>query len=192
MKKRTATFNADFTVRSEGENEDQFIEGYFIRFNEPTELWTNFYEQIDPNSVDDSMTNDVRCLFNHNTDVVLGRTSNNTVMLEKRQDGLWGRVKINTEDSVARDVLSRIKRGDISSCSFGFIPTEQDYEERDDSITCTIRNMNLLEVSVVTFPAYETTSIGVRQKEYNNFWTERMKERLRSVKETNAAKRDRD
>ena len=75
-------FRTDFQTRQE--NDTKYIEGYFIRFNEETELWGGVFEEVAPEAVDDSLkNNDIRCLFNHDTSIVLGRTGNGTLELKK-------------------------------------------------------------------------------------------------------------
>src|SRR5690606_7523944 len=115
---REMYFRADFQTRQE--NDTKYIEGYFIRFNEETELWDGVFEEVAPEAVDDSLkNNDIRCLFNHDTSIVLGRTGNGTLELKKDSKGIFGRVKINQNDKQAMDILARIERGDINAGSFG-------------------------------------------------------------------------
>lgn len=159
-------FKTDFKVRS-SENEDKYIEGYFIRFNEETELWSGVYESVDPDAVINSLkNNDIRCLFNHDTSIVLGRTGNNTLELKKDDKGLFGKVKINPNDKQAMDILARIERGDINACSFGFNIVSEEIQNRDDgTVKFILKEIDLHEVSPVTFPAYPTTSIQARKKD---------------------------
>ncbi len=163
---REMYFKTDFKVRS-SENEDKYIEGYFIRFNEETELWSGVYESVDPDAVINSLkNNDIRCLFNHDTSIVLGRTGNNTLELKKDDKGLFGKVKINPNDKQAMDILARIERGDINACSFGFNIVSEEIQNRDDgTVKFILKEIDLHEVSPVTFPAYPTTSIQARKKD---------------------------
>src|SRR5690606_11928438 len=119
MQTREVYFKTDFKVRQEEQN--RYIEGYFIRFNEETELWPGAFEEVSPEAVVNSLkNNDIRCLFNHDTSIVLGRTGNGTLELKADEKGVYGRVKINQNDKQAMDILARIERGDINACSFGF------------------------------------------------------------------------
>jgi HK97 family phage prohead protease len=165
VENRHSYFSTTFTTRAE--NEDKFIEGYFIRFNEETELWPGVFEEVAPESIDNSLkNNDIRCLFNHDTGFVLGRTGNNTVEFEKRSEGLYGSVKINPKDSQALDAYARIERGDVNACSFGFNPIKEEIHDREDgTVKFTLREIDLHEVSPCTFPAYPTTSIQARKKD---------------------------
>ena len=102
------------------DGEDLYIEGYFAVFNSTYELWPGATESIAPGAFDDSVSDDVRALYNHNTDIVLGRTSAGTMEIRQDSHGLWGRVKLNRADTDAMNAYARIARGDITGCSFGF------------------------------------------------------------------------
>ncbi|MFD1899968.1 HK97 family phage prohead protease [Enterococcus termitis] len=77
-----------------------------------------------------------------------------------------------------------MKRGDIDQCSFGFRVLEEDTEWRDDgTVKWTIKEIELFEVSVVTFPAYEDTEVEARRKEVNGMNEKRRNERKQNIKE---------
>ena len=188
IKTREMYFRTDFHTRQE--NDERFIEGYFIRFNEETELWDGVFEEVAPEAVDDSLkNNDIRCLFNHDTNIVLGRTGNGTLELRKDEKGLFGRVKINPNDKQALDIYARIERGDINACSFGFNIISEEIQNRDDgTVKFILRKIDLHEVSPVTFPAYPTTSIEARKKDLEQHKQRlletrknKLKERLREI-----------
>lgn len=170
------------------ESQDSFIlSGYFSRFNEPTEIWDGIYEQIGPEAFNKCLGNDVRALYDHDTSKVLGRTKNGTLRLFVDDVGLYGEITINKSDSEALNLYERVKRGDIDQCSFGFYILAEKHEEREDgSVLSTILEVDLIEVSVVTFPAYENTSIEARKKDFlkqdkkhkHSEWQKKMKERL--------------
>lgn len=188
IKTREMYFRTDFQTRQE--NDAKYIEGYFIRFNEETELWPGVFEEVSPEAVVNSLkNNDIRCLFNHDTNIVLGRTGNGTLKLKADEKGVYGRVKINQNDKQAMDILARIERGDINACSFGFNIIKEDIENREDgTVKFVLREIDLKEVSPVTFPAYPTTSISARKKDYEQYKQKRLdlrknklKERLRNI-----------
>lgn len=165
MNKRTSFVNTEFQVREEGSQ--KFIEGYFIVFNQPTELWKGFYEEISPDAVHDMA--DVRALYNHNHDLVLGSTLNGTLRLVKDDYGVKGVIEINEKDSEAVNAYERIKRGDIKGCSFGFELLSEQYTEQEDGTTkATVRDINLFEVSPCVFPAYPQTAISARKQDYKH------------------------
>ena len=140
------------------------IAGYFAVFNNPTELWPGCIEQIAPGAFASSISGDVRALIDHDTRLVIGRTVAGTLTLREDETGLYGEIKINEHDSDAMNLYARVQRGDVSQCSFGFDILAEDYVESPDGQTCTwtIREVKLYEVSVVTFPAYDATSVSAR------------------------------
>lgn len=178
------------------ESGDLYINGYFAVFNSDYELWPGATESIAPGAFDGSITGDVRALYNHNDDIILGRASAGTLKLQQDSRGLWGEIKINKKDSDAMNAYERIARGDIDGCSFGFdIKREEFRENQDGTVHWTITEVDpLYEVSPCVFPAYEATSISARkrafeeiQKRHNEDWKNRMKERLRNgTQSTNA------
>ena len=140
------------------------IAAYFAVFNTPTELWPGCIEQIAPGAFASSLSGDVRALVDHETRLVIGRTTVGTLTLREDDFGLYGEIKINEHDSDAMNLYARVQRGDVSQCSFGFDIVAEDYLVSPDGQTCTwtIREVILYEVSIVTFPAYEATSATAR------------------------------
>lgn len=163
MKKRNAYFDSKFETR-EAENGEKRICGYFAVFGAETELWERHYEQIASGAFTNSLVNnDIRCLFNHDTGFVLGRKSAGTLTLREDDHGLYGEVIINDADPQAVAVYERVKRGDISGCSFGFEPKDEGKIIADDgSVHWTVREADTIEVSICTFPAYPQTEISAR------------------------------
>ena len=157
--------SSKFTTR---EAEDGlYIEGYFSVFNTTYELWPGATESVASGAFTDALGADVRALIDHETRLVIGRSKAGTLELREDSHGLWGRVKINPNDQDAVNLYERVKRGDVDQCSFGFDIIEEDTEVRDDgSVHWTIRKVKLYEVSVVTFPAYEETSVSARKHDY--------------------------
>lgn len=148
------------------EGDDMVIEGYFAVFNQQTELWPGAFEEIAPEAFDRTLGNDIRALVNHETMFVLGRNKAGTLELKTDSHGLWGRVKINPNDTDAVNLYERVKRGDVDQCSFGFNIVREETDWRDDgTVKWTIREIDLHEVSVVTFPAYADTGVQARKAE---------------------------
>lgn len=167
-------YNSKLETRSisEPEKEDKkYIEGYFIKFDEITELLPSVYESITRESVEYSLSQfkEVKALYNHNMDIVLGRTSNNTLELRVDDTGLYGIIEVNMDDPQAVGTYYRIKRGDIDGCSFGFRIIEEDTKEDEQSLHYNIRKMELLEISPCVFPQYSGTSIKTRAKKIEEF-----------------------
>ena len=191
MEQRYIKFS-EVSTRSD-DNGSPSLEGFFVRYDDVYEVGPGATESIAPGAFTDSIHGDVRALYNHNTDVVLGRTSAGTLQLEDRSEGLWGRITVNPKDSQAMNVYERIARGDIDGCSFGFDIEKQSTDVREDgSVHWTIEKVNpLYEVSPVAFPAYEATSIHARDKDLEEIrsrqaeaWRERMKARLQNGTES--------
>ena len=145
-----------------------FIEGYFSVFDTNYEIWPGATESVAPGAFSSTLGKDIRALVDHETRLVLGRNKSGTLELREDSHGLWGRVKINPNDGDAMNLYERVKRGDVDQCSFGFQIVKEDTEIRDDgSVHWTIREVELFEVSVVTFPAYEETSVSARRRDYD-------------------------
>ncbi len=163
--RQTRSLNAELKIREVASNNDEMcIEGYFIVFGQQTELWAGAYEEIAPNALDKTLSNDIRALINHDTRLVLGRNKSGTLELRVDGRGLFGKIKINSNDTEAVNLYERVKRGDVSQCSFGFNIISEETEWRDDgTVKWTITEVDLHEVSVVTFPAYEETGVQARQ-----------------------------
>ncbi|TWE06409.1 hypothetical protein FB550_102431 [Neobacillus bataviensis] len=183
MNKRTSFLESQF--RADEQEEKLFLEGYFIRYNAETELYDGVFEEVSPQAVLKSLEkNDIRCLFNHDSGVVLGRVGNKTLELKSDDKGLYGKVEINRNDPEAMAIYARIQRGDINACSFGFYPVKEDYEIRKDGSTkFIIREADLFEVSCVTFPAYPQTEISARQQDIEAIKLEKLNTRKRKLKE---------
>ncbi|HEM6460558.1 HK97 family phage prohead protease [Streptococcus suis] len=168
MQKRKAYIATQFQTREEQESGDLILSGYFIKFDEETELWPGYFEVIKREGVEKAIKDaDIRALFNHDHNLVLGRTGNDTVRLGVDDVGLFGDIIINKDDPQAVGAYARVKRRDVIGCSFGFFPIKINTEERDDgSYLDTILDLEIFEVSLCTFPAYPQTEIAARQKDF--------------------------
>ena len=164
--RQTRSLQTELKTRVEPDAQDMYIEGYFAVFGRETELWPGAYEEIAPGAFDETLNNDIRALINHDTTLVLGRNKAGTLELKADSYGLWGRVKINPNDTDAVNLYERVKRGDVDQCSFGFNITSEETDWRDDgTVKWTITGIDLHEVSVCTFPAYEETGVQARKAE---------------------------
>lgn len=180
-KMQTRCFHStSFETREE--NGDLFIEGYFSVFNSPYKMWDGAIETVDPHAFDGTVGDDIRCLINHDSTLVLGRTKAKTLELRIDDHGLFGRVKINPKDQDAMNVYERVKRGDVDQCSFGFEILQEEVEfGEDDSVHWTLTEVRLFEVSIVTFPAYEDTSVSARKKDFEALKERKEKEHEQRV-----------
>jgi HK97 family phage prohead protease len=170
--------------RAEADNGIMSIDGYFSVFGKETELWPGAYEEIDPNAFNNTLGNDIRALVNHDTTLVLGRNKSNTLDLKVDSQGLWGSIKINPNDSDAVNLYERVKRGDVDQCSFGFNILNEETDWRDDgTVKWTLKEIDLHEVSVCTFPAYEDTGVQARHSEVEQHKEKMLEQRKHNLKE---------
>lgn len=142
-----------------------YISGYFAVFNSEYELWPAAVETVAETAFDEALSADIRCLIDHETRLVLGRNKAGTLTLKTDSRGLWGEVEVNQKDQDAMNLYERVKRGDVDQCSFGFDILDEEFVDRGDSVKWIIKKVKLYEVSVVTFPAYEETSVSARKKQ---------------------------
>lgn len=142
------------------------IGGYAAVFNSKADIGDSFREIIAPGAFAGALKQDVRALVDHDSGRVIGRTTAGTLRLAEDDTGLS--VEIDLPDTTdGRDLATLIERGDISGMSFGFIVTKQTWDETGDIPTRTIEAVDLREVSVVAFPAYDDTSIAMRSLDAN-------------------------
>lgn len=149
------------------------IAGYAAVFNRETVIgggtW-GFREQIAPGAFDEALgRDDVRALFNHNPDILLGRTASGTLRLSVDKKGL--RYEVDLPDTAqARDVRTLIQRGDVSGSSFAFRVEDEGAQWDETEVKKgklplrTITRAELFDVSPVTYPAYPQTSVSARSK----------------------------
>lgn len=159
------------------------IGGYFVVFEDETRLWDGIYEKVSRTALDNTLDNDIRCLFNHDTAKVLGRNKSGTLTLKVDEKGLFGEVDINPNDIEAVSVYEKVKRGDIDQCSFGFNIRKESFEEREDGLHFTLEDIDLHEVSIVTFPAYPNTEVSARSKDLERFKKEKLNMRKKALLE---------
>ena len=163
----------EFEIRAENNDEyGDYVTGRPIVYESMTDLGY-FNEIIERGALDNTDLKDVRFLVNHNTDMIpLARSRNNnsnsTMQMEVDAEGMSIRVNLDTENNTdAKNLYSAIKRGDISGMSFMFSINDEEWSDLDTNHpTRHIREIGqVLEVSAVTFPAYESTEISARDKE---------------------------
>ena len=161
-----------FEVRAEqDENGEKIITGRPIVYNSRTDIGY-FFDIIEVGALDGADLTDVRFLVNHNTDMIpLDRSRRNngysTMQLTVDYKGLTIRVRLDVENNAdARALYSAVQRGDITGMSFMFSIDDEEWENLEsDHPTRHIRKIgSVVEVSAVTFPAYESTEINARSK----------------------------
>ena len=162
----------DFEIRAkEDEEHGTYIEGQPIVYNSKTNL--GYYDEIiEPGALKNTNLKDVRFLVNHDFNMIpLARSRNNnknsTMQMTVNDEGMNIRVNLDVEgNSKAKELYSAVKRGDISGMSFAFYIDDEEWEDlKTDHPTRRIKAISqVFEVSAVTFPAYEDTSISARDK----------------------------
>ena len=172
------------TRADNNETDEMKIEGYFVIFNSETKLFENYYEEISDKAFKDIDLTDIRALADHDTAKVLGRTKSQTLSLSVDDKGLYGEITINKNDSEAVNLYERVKRGDIDQCSFGFNILDETMDTRADGSTkWTITEIELFEVSVVTFPAYADTAVEARSEQMKQLEKRNLQTRKAKLKE---------
>ena len=194
-KKITRSFTFDVNANN-NEKYGDFIEGRAVVFDQPTDIGL-FTEIIDKNALKETDLRDVRFLINHNTDMIpLARSrrnnENSTMQLSVGEDGLDIRANLDTENNAeARALYSATKRGDISGMSFMMTVRGEDWDFTDEEHP--VRRITdvgkIFEVSAVSYPAYETTSLEARGDEEA---LENAKSALEKAKAEEEAKAERD
>lgn len=172
-KKELEKRSYSFEVRAEqGENGEKIITGRPIVYNSRTDMGY-FDETIEVGALDSADLTDVRFLVNHNTDMIpLARSrrnnGNSTMKMTADLQGLYlDFVKLDVENNMdARALYSAVQRGDITGMSFMFSIDDEEWENLEsDHPTRHIKKIgSVVEVSAVTWPAYESTEINARSK----------------------------
>lgn len=157
-------------LRAEGQGDEMAVAGYAALFNHKSQDLGGFKESIAPGAFTRSLKEnaDVKALFNHDPSMILGRTKNGTLSLAQDERGLKWRAVLDPANSQHKNIYSSIKRGDIDECSFAFtVPTDGDTwadapDGSDYFADRTLKDVDLLDVSAVTYPAYLGTNVAAR------------------------------
>lgn len=177
----------DVTTRSD-ESGNPLIEGMFVVYDSVYEVYDGATESIARGALTGALDGDVRALYNHNHDLVLGRTSAGTLRLQETDAGLWAQITINKDDTEAMNAYARIARGDVTGASFGFdIEKESTSIGDNGEVHWTIESIDkVYEISPCVFPAYQATHISARgkdleeiRKRQNQAWKEQAKAKLK-------------
>lgn len=172
------------TFETREDDEGPIIEGYFAVYNSTYEIGPGMSESIAPGAFSGSLDGDIRCLTNHDTTLVNGRTTAGTFELRDDETGLWGRCRINPNDTDAMNAWHRVQRKDVTQCSIGFEIIREETESRPDgSVHWRIVEAVLYECSICTFPAYEATSISARSAQRDALAARKLQEWKQKTKE---------
>lgn len=162
MNRERRVLSGQVEMRAAQEGAPKQIAGYAAVFNSPTEIGNYFVEKIAPGAFTAAIgRDDVRALFNHDENIVLGRTTAGTLKLSEDDRGLA--YEITPPDTTsARDLAVSITRGDVNQSSFCFRAIREEWDESGPLPVRTILEAELYDVSPVTFPAYDDTEVGCR------------------------------
>jgi len=157
-------------LRAESQGDEMSLVGYAALFNSESKDLGGFREMIQPGAFKRSLANgdEVVCLFNHDPNKVLGRYSAGTLQCAEDSRGLVFRCKLDKNNSEHMNLRSSVLRGDIKACSFAFTVNDggERWSEKNDGqnsyMVRTLTDVNLLDVSAVTYPAYEQTQVAAR------------------------------
>lgn len=142
------------------------LEGHIAVFNQLSEDFGGWREKIEPGAFAESIgRDDIRALWNHENDLVLGRNTAGTLTLSEDETGLFFK---NTPPETAwfKDRAVSIRRKDVTGASFGFYTESDQWEKMDGVDIRTLKKVTLVEVSPgVTFPAYPQTDVAIRSLE---------------------------
>ena len=161
MEKEIRTFGME--LRAMDKEEKRTVRGYAATFESRSGDLGGFIESIDREAFSETDMEDVRALFNHDSNFVLGRTKAGTLRLMVDENGLAYEIDM-PDTQLGRDMYESIKRGDISQSSFAFTIEDDEYRKEGDTVFRTIKKIKkLYDVAPVTFPAYESTSVQARK-----------------------------
>lgn len=148
--------------RVDSENDKPKMYGHAAMFDSLSEDLGGFRERIAPGAFAKSLeSDDIRALFNHDSNIVLGRNKAGTLRLKEDKNGLA--IEIDPPDTqAARDLMVSMQRGDINQMSFGFRTIADKWDKLDGEWVRTLLEVDLFDVSPVTYPAYSATDIAVR------------------------------
>jgi len=162
MEKEVRLLNTEFRVMNDGKVK---VRGLAAVFNSLSENLGGFRERIEPGAFDDVLKDDVRAMFNHDPNMILGRSKSGTLKLEVTPEGLAYEYE-DPDTTYSRDLVKSLERGDVDQSSFGFQVKSDGQEWReleDGSYIRTIKKVSrLYDVSPVTIPAYPDTTVAKR------------------------------
>jgi HK97 family phage prohead protease len=162
---REFRFTSRPEVRAEGSG--RFISGHAAVFNTTADIGGMFLERVKPGAFARAIREkqNVACLLNHDPNLLLGRVSNGTLSLKEDTKGLWFRCDV-AKTSAGEDALAMVRTQLLGECSFGMIVTKDEWTTAADPSggrprdLRTILDLNLFDVSAVTYPAYSGTNVG--------------------------------
>jgi HK97 family phage prohead protease len=138
--------------------------GYAALFDSDADIGGYWIERIAPGAFTATIGGDVRALVDHDSGRVIGRTTAGTLRLAQDAKGLAVEIEL-PDTSDGRDMAVQLELGNLTGMSFGFVVTKQSWDETISPPVRTIQAVELHEVSIVAFPAYEATEVALRSSD---------------------------
>lgn len=161
FERRTVVEGVEFRATPDGKKVK--AAGYAAVFNKRSQNLGGFVEVVAPGAFKKTLQEqDVRALFNHDPNALLGRSGSGTLTIEEDETGLAYEVTL-PDTTVGRDVANLLERGDLAGSSFGFRTIEDDWGETEEEFPLrTLKAVSLRDVGPVVFPAYSDSSSALR------------------------------
>lgn len=176
MANKRETRSVATEVRAEQQGGQFILVGRALSYNKLSKDLGGFREQIAPGCFRASLAApdfDCKALANHDASLILGRTKSGTLQLEDRADGLYFRVQLDPANPIAQSIYSAVSRGDMDECSFAFMDADDEYDVASENGVKfprrTVRSAKLLDVSVVTYPAYGNGATAASARAVRSF-----------------------
>ena len=156
---------ATLEARPIEEDKPKILEGYAAVFNQRGDVDGHFDEIILPGAFANTLATkkDILALVNHNFDNVLGRTSNGLLHLYEDDHGL--KFELTLPDTAkAHQTYEDVQCGNLKDCSFLFFNVDEEWDYSGEKPLCTLKEVDLIEISIVSVPVYEGTEVSARSK----------------------------
>ena len=164
--RETRVVVSEMEARTDEATDARTLTGYAALYNSETRIGNFFRESIEPGAFRSAIArqDDVRALFNHDPNYVLGRTKAGTLVLSEDERGLKYTVTLpNTQ--AGRDLWESVQRGDVSQSSFAFSVDAEEWRDKNADLPLrVVKDVHLFDVSPVTYPAYNETSVSARSQ----------------------------
>ena len=158
-------FRAGEPAKLENKESVLSVRGYAATFDSETIIGGMYREVIERGAFAEAVKNDdVRFLVNHEG-LPLARTKSGTLKLSEDERGLFIEADLDLNDPDVQKIASKMERGDLDEMSFAFMPTVEEWDDSGDMPLRRLKEANLFDVAIVTYPAYNDTSIGIRSLE---------------------------
>jgi len=155
-------FRAGEPAKLENKDNVLSVRGYAATFDSETVIGGMYREVIERGAFTEAVKNDdVRFLVNHEG-LPLARTKSGTLTLTEDERGLFIEADLDLNDPDVQKIATKMERGDLDEMSFAFTPEVEEWDDSGEIPLRKLKRANLFDVAIVTYPAYNDTSIGIR------------------------------